>query len=483
MSNDNAKTVNTNKTKTLFVDTVLFGISNFGSKILLFLLTPLYTAVLATEEFGVADLINTTINLIYPVLTLSICEATLRFAMEKGTSQKLVMNNSLLLIIISVVVLMFCYPLVGLFDESIVQYWTIFVITYILTNLYICLTHFIKAIGKTKLFAVLGILHTLVLIVSNFLFLVVFKIGLYGYLVSIILSFLLPIIFAFVFGGIYNYISFEFDKDLLKRMLKYSIPMIPTLLAWAINTSIGKYIIIGFQGLGESGIYSAAQKIPTLLTTIINVFLQAWQLSAISNCNSDDEGEYYTKIYNGLNVICLVSCIAIVPLSKVFSSILFAKAYFSAWKYIPLLTIAVLFSSLNGFLAAAFRAYMKTQNLFISVVIGAAVNVIASLILTPYIGGIGVAAGMVAGFLATWIIRIVMVQKLVHIKFNAIKTIVAYALLIITSLIITFDVPFAYIIFAVSALVVLLVNGETVKLIVDFCFKYVAKILKKAKRT
>ena len=58
-----------NKYKRLFKDTGLFAISNFASKILIFLLTPLYTSLLSTEEYGTADLINTTINLVYPILT------------------------------------------------------------------------------------------------------------------------------------------------------------------------------------------------------------------------------------------------------------------------------------------------------------------------------------------------------------------------------------------------------------------------------
>ena len=85
------------KTKQLAVDTILFGISTFGSKILVFLLTPLYTAVLLTEEYGIADLINTTVNLIYPVLTLAITDATLRYSLDKDCSKRAVLGNSIVI--------------------------------------------------------------------------------------------------------------------------------------------------------------------------------------------------------------------------------------------------------------------------------------------------------------------------------------------------------------------------------------------------
>ena len=66
-----------NRYKKLFSDTAAFTVSNFASKLLSFLLIPLYTSVLTTEEYGIADLITNTVNVVYPLLTLCIMEATL----------------------------------------------------------------------------------------------------------------------------------------------------------------------------------------------------------------------------------------------------------------------------------------------------------------------------------------------------------------------------------------------------------------------
>ena len=70
------------KYKRLFSDTILFAISKFGSKILTILLVPLYTSVLSTEDYGTADIIITTACILYPILTLSISDATLRFTLD-----------------------------------------------------------------------------------------------------------------------------------------------------------------------------------------------------------------------------------------------------------------------------------------------------------------------------------------------------------------------------------------------------------------
>lgn len=186
--------------------------------------------------------------------------------------------------------------------------------------------------------------------------------GLDGYLLSVIIGYIIPIVIMIVCGKLYKVIiPFELDWPLMKDMLSYSIPMVPTLLAWAINTSIDKYMIIGFIGLSDSGIYSVAHKIPTIFTTVMSIFTQAWQISAIANYGSDDESQYHTVIYSGLNIISVIGCLFVILLSKWFAAFLFAKDFYVAWRYVPLLTVSAMFASHGGFLASSFRAAKKTK--------------------------------------------------------------------------------------------------------------------------
>ena len=466
--------------KTLAKDTGLFAISNFGSKILVFLLTPLYTSILTTTEFGIADLINTTIHFIYPIFTLAISDATLRYALDKTNSKSAVLNNSMLLTIASTVLLLLCYPLIGFLDETIKTYWAIFVVTYTLFNVHNCFSNFVKGIGKTTLFAIQGLVQTLAIIVFNILLLVVFKMGVNGYLLSTIIGYGIPILIMFFAGKIYLYWRpFKIDNELLKDMLKYSIPMIPTLLAWAINTSIDKYMIIGFKGLGESGIYSVSHKIPTILTTILSIFTQAWQLSAISNYGSKDESEYYTKIYKGLDAVSLIACMIIIGSSQWISKFLFADEFYLAWSCVPMLTISALFSSHAGFLSAAFRASKKTTSLFVSVVAGAGINIILNLLLINKLGVIGAAIGTASGFLVLWLIRIVMVQKIVNVKIKILTTVISYILMTVSALLISFEFKYSYAIFGISAFVIIILNFSQVKSVSSLVYGILKNKIKK----
>ena len=86
---------NSGKYSTLSKNVLLFTISSFGSKIIQFLLVPLYTSVLSTGDYGTVDLMNTTSQLLIPVLTLNMQDAVLRFCLDKKYKKNDVMAVSL----------------------------------------------------------------------------------------------------------------------------------------------------------------------------------------------------------------------------------------------------------------------------------------------------------------------------------------------------------------------------------------------------
>ncbi len=452
------------KIKKLFKDTGLFAISNFASKILIFLLTPLYTQVLSTAEYGIADLIVNSVNFIYPILTLAIAEGTLRFAMDKdNVCKERVLSTSLAFVNISVVLLVAACPIVALIDHSFFKWFVIFTVIYTLYNYHNCLSNYLKAIGKTALFAVQGIVMTCTVVIFNILFLLVFKIGLYGYLISIIAGYALSVAMMLIFGKVDLRNIYRVDKPLLKEMIRYSIPMVPTLLAWSVNSYTDRYMIIGFIGLDASGLYSVAHKIPSLLTAVIAVFAQAWQLSAIENYGDKDEGDYYSDVYRYYDYICVLACISVIILTKPFATFLYSNDYFVAWKYVPILTVSALFSSLAGFLAAAFRASKKTGGLFWSVVISSLLNVVVNMILIPTCGIMGAAAATAFSFMVMWAIRLYLIRKIVNLKVHFISTVSTYLLIVVSVVLTTLDIPGAVLYSIVClALVVLIHTKENI---------------------
>lgn len=457
------------KVKSLAKDTALFTISSFSSKFLLFILTPLYTSVLSTKQFGIVDLINTTINFVYPLFTLSIAEATLRYSMEKGISKKSVLSNSLVIVFCSYAAVILCKPLIRLIDESLNEYWAYYICIYCLCNLNLVLSNFIKGIGKTALYSLAGVLQAVLVILSNILFLVVLKFNIHGYLWSIIIGYAISTLIMFIFGRPNtNVIPIKIDRSLLKEMLIYSIPMIPTMIAWSINTSIDKFMIIKMINMSENGIYSVAYRIPSILTTVLSIFLSAWQLSAIANHKEKDESDFQTEIYRVFNIAGLNVCFLLLTANRFLAGLLFATNFDYAWHYVPFLIAAALFSALSGFLAAAYRAEKRTKSLFISVMVGAVINIVLNFILLNLLGVLGAAIATAVGFFVVWLVRLILVQRIVPIKIDITKTVLSYFLFFLAVMFESTGSPISLYVSVASLLIVNLINFKEIKRICNF---------------
>ena len=120
-----------NKYKSLFSDTLVFGLGNFTTKLIYFFLMPIYTLSLTTEEFGLADLLNNSLQLVMPVLTLSITDAVFRFVLDKDSNHRSLFCNGLQILGYSYIMVIFITTVVCFF------FCFLFVITVLCSKTYI----------------------------------------------------------------------------------------------------------------------------------------------------------------------------------------------------------------------------------------------------------------------------------------------------------------------------------------------------------
>lgn len=453
-----------NKYKKLTFDTFLFAISTFASKILIFFLLPLYTTILSTKEYGIVDLMSNIVNLIYPILTLAIAESCLRFLFYKKIKRNEIVSNTLLIIIFSFIFLSLIYIPLKILNLSIVKYWWYLVSLYIGYSLQNFLSFYCRGINKKKVFAIQGIIQTIFLLTLNLLFLLFLKMGLYGYILSLSLSYYIASFYMIIASKIYKeFIKFKINKKLLCDMLIYSIPIIPTTISWWINTSSDKYFIIGFLGIAESGIYSVAHKIPSLISIISSIFNNAWSISAISESDDDNKDIFYTKVFSIYFVLVIIVGMFLIIASPIISRVLFANEYYKGWIYIAPLVCAAVFQALSGFIASIFRAIKKTQILFISTLIGAIFNVILNYILIQILGIIGVAYATVISFLIVFIIRLNHCLNYINLKIDIKKIIISIVVMLMTMLIMCNNIKNMYIYSTILFVFIFLLNYKYIR--------------------
>ena len=77
-----------NREKQLVKNTVIITIGKICTQLITFLLLPLYTGILSTEEYGIVDLLNTLVSLLLPLVTFQVEQAMFRELIEVRSKEK-----------------------------------------------------------------------------------------------------------------------------------------------------------------------------------------------------------------------------------------------------------------------------------------------------------------------------------------------------------------------------------------------------------
>ena len=401
-------------------NTLLFTINSFGSKLITFLLVPLYTNILSTNDYGTADLMTSTAQLLIPLLTFNIQDAVLRFSLDKTKDPKKIISvgcmiNSIAMCLLGVVLFLLSYFGIIAFGK---EYLFFLLFSFAFGGIQNSLQMYMKAVDNVKVLVYSGLASTLFSCVSNLLLLLVFRIGILGYLISNLIGHFVAIFIMFFFGKIYRDVRFTTDTKLIKEMFIYSAPLAINSVAWWINTASDKYIITFFCGAAINGIYSVAYKIPTILSTFQTIFYNAWSVSAITEFDKDDKDGFIGNIYSLYMCVSTVGCSVILIFNKLLAGMLYANDFYEAWRCVPFLLLGVAFNGIALFEGCLFTAVKKTKDVSRTTLVGALVNTIANFALIPFFSSIGAAFATMIGYFTVWLVRTITLQKIVRMKVN-----------------------------------------------------------------
>lgn len=429
-----------NKYRYLFKNIGLLGLSNFGGKLLSFLLIPLYTSVLSTEEYGTFDFYVTTVLVLIPILTVSINDAILRFSIssrqDRETGRIFCIGVRYVIRSIGVfIVLVAANCLLGFVE--VLTYYPVLLVLYMSANLvYDNLCQFARGVDRVLDFAIAGILNSVTMLLLNVVLLLAFDMGLPGFFWANILSYVIPVLFLAIRLHIRSYLGlgsvFHLDgqaKALRKEMTRYSKPMVFNTVAWWVINASDKYVVAWICGLAANGLYSVAYKIPSLINIVQSIFQQAWVLSAVKEFDGDN-GKFYSTVYNLYAAVLVSICSFLILSDKLLARLLFANDFYEAWQYAPLLMIAVAFGSLVGFLVGIFQAAKKTGVIAGATCIGAVINLVNNFWMVWLFGPIGAAASTLLSYVIIWAIMVYRVNKLVKMDFHLLRDVLCFSLLL-----------------------------------------------------
>ena len=170
---------------------------------------------------------------------------------------------------------------------------------------------------------------------------------------------------------------------------------------------------------GTVGIYAVSYKLPTLLSIVSTIFMEAWQFSAVAESVGDKREHtiFFSRVWGAFQAVMFLAAAAITAFAKPLVHVLAAPSYYEAWTYVPVLSAAMVFSSLVSFLGSVYMVEKNSMRTLITAMVGALLNIALNLWLIPSPLGVqGAAIATCASYFVVFLIRAADVRRFIPFR-------------------------------------------------------------------
>lgn len=427
--------------KQLVKNTLIITVGKICTQLITFFLLPLYTGILSTEEYGIVDLLNTLSSLLLPIITFQVEQAIFRELIEvreNENDKKNIISTGVLTVIFQCFLFLILFAIIAPFVHN---DYKLFLATNVITYIFLSLFQQIaRGLGDNKKYAFGSFLSALFTVIFNILFIAVIRLGATGMLLGTLLGQLLSILYLFFSLKLYKYIEIhKYKKIILKKLWKYSIPLIPNAISWWVFNASNRVITSTFLGVAENGILAASLKFSSVFITLYNIFNMSWTESISVNINDDDIDGYFNKMFNVMLRLFTALVVGIIVCMPFVFPIMINEKFSSGYGLVPLSILGSFFNVIVGLISVIYVAKKNTKAIANTSIISAVLNIVINLALVKVVG---LYAAVISTFIAFFTMSIYRLydirKKYFRIKFEK-------SLLIKTVIILLIILPIYYI--------------------------------------
>lgn len=448
--------------KKIVKKSALYFIGNFSSKILSSLLVPLYAFYISSEDLGTYDYSQTILNIVIPIIFVSIWEAIIRFILgnKDGENKDKEFASSAFFVIIMCVLFIIGTLIIGNFVEiSYIQFFIPMVCAHALSQIW---QYYSRASQKNKLYVFTSVVSTVVNLLLNLLLIIVFNMRIEALYISYIASNIITFLILEYKLRVLNLVRIKnIDFKLLKKMIIYSAPLVVNSIATWVFNGFGRIIIFENLGASSNGLYSFANKFVTIVTTIGSVVSMAILEEAMISLKENKFDENYPKVLEQVFNIFLSLIIVAMPAISIFYSFIDATEYYESLNLLPFLLLYSVFLTMSINFGVIFKTINKNKYQVITTITSSIVMLIVSYVLLEKLGVYAVALGQLLSTFTMLISRYFMTKRFVQYTINwkpVIFLIIIYSIISFVSIMsITMLTILAFI---VGVAIALIINKE-----------------------
>ncbi len=479
--------------KNLIKNSGIYSLVQILQKAIGLFLLPVYTSLLSPSDKGITDVVQPIVAFLSIFYTLSLNSAVVRFYVDYkendkklkefwGTCITFVIVNSLILTIVLILfkdtlllpiakgINFYPYILLGLVSITFNPIYTIFQST-------------LQAREESSTYGLNNLLYFIVNLSLNILFVVVFRIGALGVLLSLAITD--TIFFIYTLIKFIPTITMKIKKSYLIQALKYSLPLLPhSLSGWAVSM-IDRIFLNGYEGLAVPAIYSTGAQFANIINVITVAVNQAYVPWFFSKMKDKDKNE--AEIVKTAEYITIIYCFLAMGMSlfgpEIFR-IMVDDAYSDGWKVIPLLSFSFVFNGIYYFYVNPLF-YNKKGVKFIALgtFTGAILNSILNIIFIPKYSMMGAALASLIAMLVSCLLVYLISKKIEPIKLSIIRLIFISGIFLCISMLsfVIVGVSFGMSILIKSMIVLILLLGLILVYKNEF-LKYIKLIIIRLKK-
>lgn len=441
--------------KSLAKETAIYGVSSILGKFLNWLLVPLYTYVLeSSADYGVVTNLYSWTALLLVVLTYGMETGYFRFANKNKENADQVYSTTLVSVgSTSLLFALFCV----FFSQQIANFlgypthpeyvWMLLGIVVSLDAFSAIPFAYLRYINRPIKFAALKFLYIVLNIFFNLFFLIVcpwllkeapwtvswFYNPHYGVGYVFVANLLSTIIQTLVLLPYVFAVKFDFDMQLLKKILRYSIPLLLLGIAGIMNQTLDKilfpFLRTGVEGAAELGIYGATSKIALVMLMFTQAFRLAYEPFIFAQQKDKNSLTTYALAMKFFIIFSLLIFLGMVLYIDIFKYII-QQNYWEGLNVVPIVLFSFIFQGIFFNLSLWYKLTDKTIYGAWFSFLGTVIIVVGNIVLVPLFSYTGSAW---AAFLCYFVIMMVSYyfgQKYMPIKYD-LKSIAIYSVLAI----------------------------------------------------
>lgn len=439
--------------KTLAKDTAIYGLSSILGKFLNWCLVPLYTYMLTSSaDYGIVTNLYAWTALLLVILTYGMETGLFRFLNKGDDNPDKVYGTTLTSLFTS----SFLFALiVALFDKPIAasmgygthpEFIGMLAVVVAMDAFDAIPFAYLRYLKKPLKFAALKLLMIFVNIIMNLFFLVgcpaimdwkpelilwfydaSYGVG-YVFVANLISTTcvtlaLLPTVFS---------VKPQFDNALLKRMLRYSLPLLLLGIVGIMNQTVDKIIFPYLyddpaEGAAQLGIYGACFKVAMVMMVFTQAFRYAYEPFVFAKNRDADSTQSYAISMKYFLITSFLIFLGITFYLDLLKYII-REDYWGGLVIVPIVLLAYIFQGVYFNLSFWYKLNDKTRYGAYMSLIGFVINVALIIILVPIIGYVGAALASLATFFVMMIISYFWGQKYLPVAYDF-KSIGIYALM------------------------------------------------------